>query len=164
MDALGYQRFAVAGHDTGMWIGYALAADHPDRSPGWPSPRPPCPACPPHRRCSQHRGQRPAVALRLQPARPGQRATRRRAGRHLLRVSVRQGREDPARLRCPALRRRPGRPRRPARQLRGLPRAGGHYREERAAQDPPAGPARPGHRRRRRHRGRGVEHDEARRR
>ncbi|MFD7406485.1 alpha/beta fold hydrolase [Streptomyces sp. NPDC059866] len=31
MDALGYDRFAVAGHDTGMIIGYALAADHPDR-------------------------------------------------------------------------------------------------------------------------------------
>ena len=31
MDALGYQRFAVAGHDTGLWIGYALAADHPGR-------------------------------------------------------------------------------------------------------------------------------------
>jgi pimeloyl-ACP methyl ester carboxylesterase len=31
MDALGHQRFAVAGHDTGMWIGYGLAADHPDR-------------------------------------------------------------------------------------------------------------------------------------
>jgi pimeloyl-ACP methyl ester carboxylesterase len=31
MDALGHQRFAVVGHDTGMWIGYALAADHPDR-------------------------------------------------------------------------------------------------------------------------------------
>src|SRR5499427_7043485 len=31
MDALGHQRFAVAGHDTGMWIGYALAADHRDR-------------------------------------------------------------------------------------------------------------------------------------
>jgi pimeloyl-ACP methyl ester carboxylesterase len=31
MDALGYRRFAVAGHDTGMWIGYALAADHPDQ-------------------------------------------------------------------------------------------------------------------------------------
>jgi pimeloyl-ACP methyl ester carboxylesterase len=30
-DALGHRRFAVAGHDTGMWIGYALAADHPDR-------------------------------------------------------------------------------------------------------------------------------------
>jgi pimeloyl-ACP methyl ester carboxylesterase len=32
MDALGHRRFAVAGHDTGMWIGYALAADHPGRS------------------------------------------------------------------------------------------------------------------------------------
>jgi pimeloyl-ACP methyl ester carboxylesterase len=31
MDALGYQRFAVAGHDTGMDIAYALAADHRDR-------------------------------------------------------------------------------------------------------------------------------------
>ena len=31
MDALGHQRFAVAGHDTGMWIGCALAADYPDR-------------------------------------------------------------------------------------------------------------------------------------
>ncbi|MFD0034965.1 alpha/beta fold hydrolase [Streptomyces sp. NPDC055059] len=31
MDALGYQRFAVVGHDTGMPIAYALAADHPER-------------------------------------------------------------------------------------------------------------------------------------
>jgi pimeloyl-ACP methyl ester carboxylesterase len=31
MDALGYRRFAMAGHDTGMWIGYALAADYPGR-------------------------------------------------------------------------------------------------------------------------------------
>ena len=31
MDALGHQRFAVAGHDTGFAIGYALAADYPDR-------------------------------------------------------------------------------------------------------------------------------------
>jgi pimeloyl-ACP methyl ester carboxylesterase len=31
MDALGHQRFALVGHDTGMWIGYALAADHPER-------------------------------------------------------------------------------------------------------------------------------------
>jgi pimeloyl-ACP methyl ester carboxylesterase len=31
MDALGHQRFAVFGHDTGMWIGYAMAADYPDR-------------------------------------------------------------------------------------------------------------------------------------
>jgi TatA/E family protein of Tat protein translocase len=31
MDALGQQRFGAVGFDTGMEIGYALAADHPDR-------------------------------------------------------------------------------------------------------------------------------------
>src|SRR5262245_4167034 len=31
MDVLGHERFAVVGVDTGMLIGYALAADHPDR-------------------------------------------------------------------------------------------------------------------------------------
>jgi pimeloyl-ACP methyl ester carboxylesterase len=31
MDALGHQRFAMVGFDTGMLISYALAADHPDR-------------------------------------------------------------------------------------------------------------------------------------
>jgi pimeloyl-ACP methyl ester carboxylesterase len=31
MDALGHQRFAVVGVDTGLIISYALAADHPDR-------------------------------------------------------------------------------------------------------------------------------------
>jgi pimeloyl-ACP methyl ester carboxylesterase len=31
MDALGHQRFAMVGHDTGYIIGYALAADHPER-------------------------------------------------------------------------------------------------------------------------------------
>src|SRR5215212_2196128 len=31
MDALGHQRFAAVGHDTGFAISYALAADHPDR-------------------------------------------------------------------------------------------------------------------------------------
>jgi pimeloyl-ACP methyl ester carboxylesterase len=31
MDKLGHERFAVVGHDTGYFIGYALAADHPDR-------------------------------------------------------------------------------------------------------------------------------------
>src|SRR5215204_3960004 len=32
MDALGHERFAVVGHDTGFAISYALAADHPDRT------------------------------------------------------------------------------------------------------------------------------------
>jgi pimeloyl-ACP methyl ester carboxylesterase len=31
MDALGHQRFAMYGTDTGMPIAYAVAADHPDR-------------------------------------------------------------------------------------------------------------------------------------
>jgi pimeloyl-ACP methyl ester carboxylesterase len=31
MDALGHQRYALVGFDTGMPIAYALAADHPDR-------------------------------------------------------------------------------------------------------------------------------------
>jgi pimeloyl-ACP methyl ester carboxylesterase len=31
MDALGHERFAVVGHDTGYIIGYALAADYPKR-------------------------------------------------------------------------------------------------------------------------------------
>jgi pimeloyl-ACP methyl ester carboxylesterase len=31
MDALGHRRFAVVGHDTGHFISYALAADHPER-------------------------------------------------------------------------------------------------------------------------------------
>jgi pimeloyl-ACP methyl ester carboxylesterase len=51
MDALGHDRFAVAGHDTGFAISYALAADHPDRVeraalaeiPGPPGAAPPPP-------------------------------------------------------------------------------------------------------------------------
>jgi pimeloyl-ACP methyl ester carboxylesterase len=51
MDALGHQRFAVLGHDTGFAISYALAADHPDRVervalaeiPGPPGAAPPPP-------------------------------------------------------------------------------------------------------------------------
>src|SRR5215207_7911774 len=31
MDALGHERFAVVGHDTGYFISYALAADHAER-------------------------------------------------------------------------------------------------------------------------------------
>jgi pimeloyl-ACP methyl ester carboxylesterase len=51
MDALGHERFAVVGHDTGFIISYALAADHPHRAerlalaeipgpPGWVPHRP----------------------------------------------------------------------------------------------------------------------------
>jgi pimeloyl-ACP methyl ester carboxylesterase len=51
MDALGHERFAVVGHDTGFAISYALAADHPDRVeraalleiPGSPGTAPPGP-------------------------------------------------------------------------------------------------------------------------
>ncbi|MCS7476822.1 alpha/beta fold hydrolase [Umezawaea endophytica] len=32
MSALGHDRFDVVGHDIGMWTGYALAADHPERA------------------------------------------------------------------------------------------------------------------------------------
>jgi pimeloyl-ACP methyl ester carboxylesterase len=31
MDTLGYGRFAMAGHDIGMWTGFAMAADQPGR-------------------------------------------------------------------------------------------------------------------------------------
>ena len=31
MSALGHERFAMVGHDCGMWTGYAMAADQPDR-------------------------------------------------------------------------------------------------------------------------------------
>ena len=31
MSALGHERFAMVGHDVGMWVGYAMAADQPDR-------------------------------------------------------------------------------------------------------------------------------------
>jgi pimeloyl-ACP methyl ester carboxylesterase len=31
MTALGHEHFAMVGHDCGMWVGYAMAADHPNR-------------------------------------------------------------------------------------------------------------------------------------
>ena len=31
MDALGHQRFAMVGYDIGMWIGFVMAADRPER-------------------------------------------------------------------------------------------------------------------------------------
>ena len=94
MDALGHERFAVVGHDTGFAISYALAADHPDRVervalaeiPGSPGRLP-------HRPCSS-----PAPINdrlwhipfnRLDDA---ERAARHGTGGHLLRLGVRRGR------------------------------------------------------------------------
>ncbi|WP_299309978.1 alpha/beta hydrolase [uncultured Croceicoccus sp.] len=31
MTALGHEQFAMVGHDCGMWVGYAMAADRPER-------------------------------------------------------------------------------------------------------------------------------------
>ncbi|NTZ64090.1 alpha/beta fold hydrolase [Agrobacterium tumefaciens] len=31
MDALGHEKFSMVGHDVGLWIGYVMAADRPDR-------------------------------------------------------------------------------------------------------------------------------------
>jgi len=31
MTTLGHERFAMVGHDCGMWVGYAMAADQPER-------------------------------------------------------------------------------------------------------------------------------------
>jgi pimeloyl-ACP methyl ester carboxylesterase len=39
MVALGHSRFAMIGHDVGIWISYALAADHPNGWHGWRSPK-----------------------------------------------------------------------------------------------------------------------------
>ena len=71
MDALGHDRFAVVGHDIGIVISYALAADHPDRvaylSPV-EVPGPPTPYHSPPLFVARRRQQQ-AVAHRLQPGR-----------------------------------------------------------------------------------------------
>ena len=152
MDALGHQRFALYGTDTGMPIAYALAADHPGRVdrlavseaplPGI-SPSPPLLLPPPLNARLWH--------LTFNQLPGDQRTARHRAGRHLLRRGVRRlGRDEQTAPRgSQVLHRHPGRqPRPPARQLRDLSRVPGHHRAERAAQDPAADPARAGHRRR----------------
>ena len=110
MDALGHERFAVVGVDTGMLIGYALAADHPDRvvrsgrrrgpAPGHHAAEPADPPGP---------GRGPPLAHPVQPAEGDQREARPGTRGHLLRRGVlRLGRdEQAARLRRPVLRRRP---------------------------------------------------------
>ena len=69
--ALGHERFSMFGHDIGMWTGYALAADHPNRirtprrrrsgNPGPVAVRD---------NLQSPRGQREALAFRFQPS-PG---------------------------------------------------------------------------------------------
>ena len=147
MDALGHRRFAVAGHDTGMWIGYALAADHPDRVgrlavaetplPGV-SPSPPLFASAHLNNALWHFAfnRLAAVNDQLVTGREEvyfgwQFATK--AARPLPDYAVRHYIDtlaaDPARA---------------ARQLRDLPRARCHHRAEPAAQDPAAEDARAG--------------------
>jgi pimeloyl-ACP methyl ester carboxylesterase len=61
MDALGHQRFAMYGTDTGMPIAYALAADHPDRLDRLVVSEAPLPGVsPPRRRCSSLRSSTPS--------------------------------------------------------------------------------------------------------
>ena len=151
MDALGHRRFAVAGHDTGMWIGYALAADHPGRVdrlavaetplPGV-SPSPPLFANAHLNNALWHFAfnRLAAVNDQLVAGREEiyfgwQFATK--AARPLPEYAVRHYIGHPRRQ-----------PRSAARQLRDLPRAGCHHRAEPAAHDPAAEHARAGHRRR----------------
>ena len=77
MAALGHEKFAVLGHDTGFAVSYALAADHPDRVervalaeiPGSPSGSV-------STRVGSRARQRQAVASAFQQAREAQRTTR----------------------------------------------------------------------------------------
>jgi pimeloyl-ACP methyl ester carboxylesterase len=90
MDALGHQRFAVVGHDTGYIISNGLAADHPHRldrvalaetpGPRWRvRPRP----------CSSPSRSTTSSGTSLQPGRRGARAAGQGTGGHLLRLRVR---------------------------------------------------------------------------
>ena len=138
MDALGHERFAVVGHDTGFAISYALAADHPDRVdrvalaeiPGPPGAAPSPPAVRPRA------GQRPALAHPVQPGREAARAARRGERGRLLRLRVRHPGREAARRGDRLLRRHALRPRRPARQLRVLPGVRRDHRAERRSARP----------------------------
>ena len=96
MDALGHERFAVVGHDTGFAISYALAADHPERVervalaeiPGSPGAAPSPPVFVPGFINDR------LWHLPVQPAPDDQRAARHRPRGHLLRLGVRSGRQE----------------------------------------------------------------------
>ena len=166
MDVLGHERFAVAGHDTGMWIGYALAADHPDRVDRLAVAETPLPGVSPSPPLFANAHLNNALwhfAFNRLAAVNDRLVTGREDG--LLRLAVRhQGRPATAGLRGPALHWHAGRRSRcAARQFRDLPRARCHHRAEPAAQDPAADPAGAGDRRREEPGRPGRGHDEARR-
>ena len=98
MDTLGHERFAVVGHDIGLVISYALAADDPDRVDRavlLEVPGPPTPTT--HRRCSFRLRSTQAVAHPLQSGGWCGRAARRRTGEGLLRLRVHHPGRPPAR-------------------------------------------------------------------
>ena len=137
MDALGHERFAVAGHDTGFAISYALAADHPDRVdrvalaeiPGPPgaAPSPPLFVPAPLNDRLWHL----AVQPRREPARAAHRGTRGR----VLRLRVRRAGWEAGRRGGRLLRPDPLRARRPSRKPGVLPVARHDARAAAAAHD-----------------------------
>jgi pimeloyl-ACP methyl ester carboxylesterase len=166
MDALGHPRFALYGTDVGMPISYALAADHRDRVdrlavseaplPGI-SPSPPLFLPPPLNERLWH------LAFNQLPKINEQLVTGREdiffgaefdasAGTHKLP-------DDAVRYYIDTVAADPDHLRGSFEFYRAIP----HHRAEPAAQDRAADPARPGDRRSGKHRGRGWEHDEARR-
>ena len=141
----------MAGHDTGMWIGYALAADHPGRVARLAVAETPLPGVSPSPPLFANAHLNNALwhfAFNRLAAVNDQLVTGReeiyfgwqfatKAARPLPDYAVRHYVDTLA-----------ARSRRAARQLRDLPRAGCHHRAEPAAHDPAADPARAGHRRR----------------
>ena len=125
MDALGHQRFALYGTDVGMPIAYALAADHPDRVDRLIVSEAPLPVSLPHRRCSCPRCSTPGSGT--WPSTSSPRSTNSSSPGGKTSSSARgstPGRDAQAARRGGQVLRRHARrqPRRPARQLRVLPR------------------------------------------
>ncbi|WP_367185522.1 alpha/beta fold hydrolase [Mesorhizobium ventifaucium] len=156
MDALGHKRFAMIGFDTGMGIGYALAADHPDRVErlvigegiiAGVTPSPPLIVPGPLNKRLWH------IAFNRLDGDVNERLVRGREG-HLFRCRVRTvGGDASTRQRREVLRRRPDlEPRRTSWQLWIVSRDRHHDCAERAAQDAAADPPCPRNRRRQSHR------------
>ena len=155
MDALGHQRFALVGVDTGMLIAYAVAADHPDRvdrlvvgEAPLPGITPPTPLILPDlvkaRLWHIPFNQQDTVNEQLVAEREDD----------LLRRGVRRvGRKEQApAVRRRLLRRGPLRPRRAARELPALSRVLQERHPERRADEAAAEDAGPGDRRGRKQR------------